>query len=995
MSFRTLTGSPRQSSKGEVAALQPIGKLDTVGKAYADNDDTIEHLLDSARNWAHTTAWVFYRAGEQMHWVGQGDRRVQWPSSVVNEKFDAFCLASNLHRWPTGRGESVLGWLLAPVKDAAEPALAEFAQRLGIQLQTNTLARAQITQRVLYDITYLASSTRDRSVFLVGVHRLLASLIDAENFYLALYNPHTGKIDYPYYVDIIDPQALEAENYEYLEPSHLSLTGQVLTSGQPLLIDAAGILAAQAEGHFYCVGQRPEFWMGAPLKNASDDVFGMLAMQVYDVSRIYSAEDRALFLVVARHVAMALDRILHREDLEKTVMRRTLELSALNDALRQEVADRERAEHLQSALFQIAELSSQPGDMAELFQTLHGIVGDLLFAQNFYIALFDDGTGEVTFPYYVDERQTTQPVARRGCRGLTEYVIRQRRPCLIDADEAERLSAHGEIELADESVRSYSWLGIPLFDGDVVRGVLAVQSYTSQVQYTLRHQELLTFVSRHIDTALSRRTAAEAIHAANLMLEARVHSRTRELDHANAKLQHENAHDALTGLPNRTYLQQRLNLAWSRFGSEGRHLAVMFIDLDRFKMVNDSLGHHFGDLLLMQAAHRLRGCLRDSDMLARLGGDEFSVLAPEASLDVVIEIAERILVAFDLPFFINGHEVFSSCSIGIVSADSQFHHEPADLLRDADTAMYRVKSAGRDSYAVFNQEVRREVSDQVEREGALRNALKRTDELLPYFQPIVSVETGELLALEALIRWHQPGGRVIAPGEFLPDVEGLRLIGRLDLYMLTRIATILAQPGHANWPAVHVNCSSYSMTRPDFASEVLALLAQHRVSPSRICLELTEGALVAEPAIARQTMQQLADNGMSVVLDDFGAGFSSLSYVHQYRFSGLKIDKSFILELTTSSRSRAIVRAIVRMAESLDLSVVAEGVEDEATLDLLREMGAGQAQGYHFAKPMSLKALLASSLLDRQGVHHGPLPGASNAAHHYAPGGAAGSLPDA
>lgn len=967
MSFRPLTDSPTQSNDCRVIASQLKGSLDTVGMAYAGNGDTIEHLLDSARGWAHTTAWVVYRAGEQMHLVGQGDPQAQWPSSVANDEFEAFCLSRQLHRWPTGRGESVLGWLLAPVFDAAEPALAEFAQRLGIQVQTDTLARAQITQRVLYEITYLASSTRDRAVFLVGVHQLLASLIDAENFYLALYDPHTGKMEYPYYVDIIDVEALESENYEYLDPAHLSLTAQVLTTGQPLLIDAAGIHAAEAEGRFYCVGDCPEFWMGAPLKNASDDVFGMLAMQVYDVSRIYSAEDRALFLVVARHVAMALDRILHRADLEETVMRRTLELSELNDALRQEVADRERAEHLQSALFQIAELSSQPGDMAELFQTLHGIVGDLLFAQNFYIALFDDGINEVTFPYYVDERQTVRPVARRGSRGLTEYVIRQRRACLIDVDEAERLTAEGEIEVADVYYQAYSWLGIPLFDGDVVRGVLAVQSYTSNVRYTLRDQELLTFVSRHIDTALSRRTAAEAIHAANLKLEARVQNRTRELDHANAKLQHENSHDALTGLPNRTYLQQRLNLAWSQFGSDGGHLAVMFIDLDRFKMVNDSLGHHFGDLLLMQAAQRLRGCLRDTDMLARLGGDEFSVLAPEAPLEVVIDIAERILVAFDLPFVINGHQVFSSCSIGIVSADSQFHHEPADLLRDADAAMYRVKSAGRDSYAVFNQEVRREVSDQVEREGALRNALKRTDELLPYFQPIVSVETGELLALEALIRWHQPGGRVIAPGEFLPDVEGLRLIGRLDLYMLTSVALILAQPEHANWPPVHVNCSSYSMTRPDFASDVLALLARHGVAPSRICLELTEGALVAEPAIARLTMQQLADNGMSVVLDDFGAGFSSLSYVHQYRFSGLKIDKSFILELTSSPRSRAIVRAIVRMAESLDLSVVAEGVEDEATLDLLREMGAGQAQGYYFAKPMGLKALLASELIGCQG----------------------------
>ncbi|WP_223505019.1 EAL domain-containing protein [Pseudomonas sp. GL-RE-29] len=965
MRIRPLIDSPQQSNDCDVVASQPKGNSGAVGMAYASNADTIEQLLATARNWSHSTAWVVYRAGEQLHRVGQGDPRVQWPSSIANDEFEAFCLTRRLQRWPTGKGESVLGWLLAPASDATEPALADFAQRLGIQIQADTLARAQITQRVLYEITYLASSTRDRSVFLVGVHQLLASLIDAENFYLALYDPHTGKIDYPYYVDIIDVDAVESSHYEYLDPSHLSLTGQVLTTGQPLLIDAAGILAAQAEDRFYCVGDRPEFWMGAPLKNASDEVFGMLAMQVYEVSRTYSAEDRALFLVVARHVAMALDRILHREDLEATVMRRTLELSALNDALRQEVAERQRAEHLQSALFQIAELSSRPGDMSELFQTLHGIVGDLLFAQNFYIALFDDATSEVTFPYYVDERQTICPPARRGCRGLTEYVIRQRGPCLIDVGEAERLAAHGEIELANESVRSYSWLGIPLFDGDVVRGVLAVQSYTSQVRYTQRDQELLTFVSRHIDTALSRRTAAEAIHAANLKLEARVQNRTRELDHANAKLQHENSHDALTGLPNRTYLQQRLNLAWSQFGSVGGHLAVMFIDLDRFKMVNDSLGHHFGDLLLMQAAHRLRGCLRETDMLARLGGDEFSVLAPEAPLDVVIEIAERILVAFDLPFFINGYEVFSSCSIGIVSADSQFHHEPADLLRDADAAMYRVKSAGRDSYAVFNQEVRREVSDQVEREGALRNALKRTDELLPYFQPIVSVETGELLALEALIRWHQPGGRIIAPGEFLPDVEGLRLIGRLDLYMLNSIAVILAQPQHANWPPVHVNCSSYSMTRPDFATDVLALLAQHGVAPSRICLELTEGALVAEPAIARQTMQQLADNGMSVVLDDFGAGFSSLSYVHQYRFSGLKIDKSFIFELTTSARSRAIVRAIVRMAESLDLSVVAEGVEDEATLVLLREMGAGQAQGYYFAKPMGLEMLLATALAGR------------------------------
>ncbi|WPP02097.1 EAL domain-containing protein [Pseudomonas sp. HR96] len=908
------------------------------------------------------TRWVAYRVGDQCHLVGQGDPLAQWPASIAHEAFEAFCVTRNLCRWPTGRGESVLGWLLAPREEAGNPALADLARRLGLKVQSEALARAQNTQRVLYEITYLASSTSDRGAFLEGVHRQLASLIDAENFYLALYEPHSGKITYPYYVDIIDVEAIEPEAYEFLNPDHLSLTGVVLTSGQPLLTDAAGIEAAHAEGRFHCVGHRPEFWMGAPLKNASDEVFGMLAMQVYDVSRVYSAEDRALFLVVARHVAMALDRILHRADLEETVSRRTQELSELNHALRQQVAERERAEHLQSALFQIAELSSQPGDMAELFESLHGIVGDLLSAENFYISLFDHSTGLVTFPYYVDEKKDANPPPRRGRRGLTEYVIRQRRPCLVDYDDATLLTERGEIEVSNDPIRSQSWLGIPLFDGDLVRGILAVQSYTPAIRYTQRDQELLTFVSRHIDTALSRRSAAEAIHAANLKLEARVQSRTRELDHANAKLQHENAHDALTGLPNRTHLLQRLDAAWQEFLDSERQVTVMFLDLDRFKMVNDSFGHHYGDLLLTQAAERLRGCLREGDLLARLGGDEFAVLAPEATLEGAVEIAERILVAFDLPFFIDGHTVFSSCSVGIVNADRQFHNEPADLLRDADTAMYRVKNGGRDSYAVFNQELRREVSDQVEREGALRNALKRDDELLPYFQPIVDVDSGRLLALEALIRWRQPDGRITPPGDFLPALEGLRLIGRLDLYMLTCVAQILAQPQHAHWPPVHINCSSYSITRPEFADEVLALLARHELAPSRICLELTEGALVAEPDLARKTMKQLADAGVSVVLDDFGAGFSSLSYVHQYHFSGLKIDKSFILELTSSSRSRAIVRAIVRMAESLDLTVVAEGVEDEATLALLREIGAGQAQGYYFARPLSQEDLVARFL---------------------------------
>ncbi|SHM52717.1 diguanylate cyclase (GGDEF) domain-containing protein [Pseudomonas asturiensis] len=955
--FVFMTVAPSVSCLRQPISLAESGDVSVNRLDRFSNHAAIEALLGAAFAQMPQTAWAVYIAGEQKRLLAQGAGQFEWPDSIDIDLFEAFCTARQVFRWVTGHGEEVLGWLLAPMSETSNPHLADLSVRLGMLLQSAALIRAQITQRALYEISLLASSTRDRGAFLEGTHQQLATLIDAENFYLALYDSQSGKITYPYYIDRFDDEAMQPETFEYLDQSDISMTGYVLLHGQPLCIDAAGIEQARTQGRFTCKGRRPEFWMGAPLKNASDEVFGMVAMQVYDISRVYSNQDRALFSAVSRHVAMAMDRLLHRADLEQTVLLRTQQLSAVNHALRQEVVERERAEHLQSALFQIAELSSRQGDMNELFQSLHTIVDELLVALNFYIALYDDSTGEVTFPYYVDERLTRPPASRRGQRGFTEYVIRQRRPCLIDEEDARRLEAEREIEVQNQSNRSTSWLGIPLFEDEKVRGVLVVQSYSKNVSYTLRDQELLTFVSRHIDTALSRRSAAEAIHMANVQLEARVRDRTRELDLVNARLQHENAHDSLTGLPNRSHLQQQLDAAWRSFCERARPLIVMFIDLDRFKIVNDSLGHHCGDLLLIQAARRLRGCLRDGDLLARLGGDEFAVLAMGAPLEVGTGIAQRILTAFESPFVVDDQTVFTSCSIGIVAADRRFHQEPADLLRDADTAMYRVKNGGRDSFVVFNKALRREVSDQIEQEVALRKALKRSDQLIPYFQPIKCLNTGRLLALEALIRWKLPDGQVVVPASFLPALEGLRLIGRLDLYMLRAVIAVLADPDNAHLPPVHVNCSSYSITRPTFACEVLAMLAERDVSPTRLCLELTEGALVADPDQARLSMKQLADQGMTVVLDDFGSGFSSLSYVHQYHFSGLKIDKSFIFELTTSARSRAIVRAILRMAESLGLSVVAEGVENHETLLALREMGAGQAQGYYFAQAMPLEDL--------------------------------------
>lgn len=898
--------------------------------------------------------WAWYQRRGNWSCMATGSGASAWPALLDDQELAQLCVQASLSCHPTGNGPTPLGWLLARPDDRTD--FAALALRFGFVLQRLQLQRAQAIQQVLYDITYLASSTVDRQLFMQRTHELLVTLIDAENLCLALLDPDAEQIHYPYYFDQRDESPPEPGSFEPLDRAQPSLTAYVLLHGEPLLLPKEAMEAAQTNGPYYCQGSVPEFWMGIPLKDGADRTFGVLSLQVYDRERRYGPEDQALFQVIARDVAMALDRILRREDMEATVGQRTQELSEVNARLREQIAERERAEQLQAALFRIAELSSASTDMTELLGGLHRVVGELLYAHNFYIALYDDLSGEVSFPYFADERRTTAPVTRRGTRGYTEYTIRQRRPCIIDRHKAHRLIEEGEITPVEGTPEACSWLGIPLYDGKQVRGVLAVQSYREDVYYSQRDQELLTFVSRHIDTALSRRSAAEAIQQSRQALEVRVQERTRALDDANARLLYENNHDALTRLPNRSFFQQRLAGLWAALERDGTGLAVMFLDLDRFKRINDQFGHPFGDLLLVAAGQRLSSCLRETDLLARLGGDEFAILVPGGGLESPVAIAQRIIEAFDRPLVIDDHSLFASCSIGIVVADASLHRQPDDLLRDADTAMYRVKQGGRDNFAVFNQELRQVVSDQVVREGALRKALKNGDELEPFFQPIIEVTTGRVAALEALIRWRQPDGSVLAPGAFLPELEGLRLIGRLDTYMLTRIAAILAEPAHAHWPVVHVNCSSYSIVRPEFADEVLKILATHGVAPSRICLELTEGALVAEPERAKAAMEALDLQGVSVVLDDFGAGFSSLGYVHEYRFRGLKIDKSFVLRLADSARSVAIVRAIVRMAESLGLDVVAEGVEDAQALQLLKNMGARHAQGYLFARPLDLLA---------------------------------------
>lgn len=854
-----------------------------------------------------------------------------------------------------------------------------FALRLGAALEleqltaaVDQLAHAERLQHALYAIAELAGSEGELSEMLAAIHRIVGELMYAENFFIALLDAERQMLRFPYFRDSEDSWSTNVDS-RVLDLAGLrgSLTEWVIRHGETLMGPSRELqrrLGLVEDNVIY--GPQSVDWLGVPLRRG-DDIFGAVVVQSYNTAYRYGEDERALLTFVGQHISTALERRFARDRLEQRVVERTDELRIANLALRGEIEERHRAERLQAALFKIAELGSGTASLGEFFASLHQVVSDLLHAGNFYIALHDADAGTLSFPYSVDEHDRHR-ATRLLARGMTEYVLRKGRAVLADRQLIDRLNFDGEVQ--SQGTQARSWLGVPLICADIVVGVLAVQSYDDAHQYTARDQELLTFVSWHIANALERKRAAASLHAAYAELEARVEQRTEALYEANRdlreqiaereraewQLRHAALHDPLTGLPNRTYLMARLSEAIQRHSIQsGQRYAVLFLDLDRFKVVNDSVGHLVGDELLKEAGARIAANIGRSGTIARLGGDEFAVLVENINLESeVLEVAERVISSMEEPFRVMGKELYSSTSIGVVLADEAYR-TPTEVLRDADVALYLAKAKGRRCYALFDDALRRQALQQLERENELRRALQR-GEFEPFYQPIIQLDSGGVAGFEALLRWEHPSHGMLLPSEFLLQAEESGLLESIDWQLYSRVFEQVHRFVALD-QYVSINVGARHLRSANFVARLMELLTRHRVYPKQVQIEVTERSLFEQPEFASDLLSSLRAAGVRVALDDFGTGYSSLSYLHQFPLQVLKIDRSFVEAIgkPDSGNALAVLNAICLLGRSLGMDVVAEGIETRAQWEKVREFGCQYGQGFLLATPQPLPAAAA------------------------------------
>jgi diguanylate cyclase (GGDEF)-like protein len=590
---------------------------------------------------------------------------------------------------------------------------------------------------------------------------------------------------------------------------------------------------------------------------------------------------------------------------------------------------------IQDTLFEIAELIFETSSMQVFYQRLHKSISKLMCASNFFVGLVIDDGEAITLPYAVDEVDDVPPneviPLDNDKPSITGYVLNTNKPLLASKKKMQSMLDSNQLYIKGSLPNS--WLGVP-FGEPPLYGVVVVQSYTKNISFTEKDKQLLCFVARHIRNAIGRMQAR-------------------------ADLQFMALHDPLTKLANRSLFNDRVNHALNKCKREkDKKIALLFLDLDKFKQVNDTYGHHIGDLLLCEVAKLIQKTIRETDSLSRLGGDEFAILLEDVvSADLALKVANKIIKSLQSPFMLEKIQISTSTSIGIA-----FHDKPENTIESlvicADEAMYQAKQLGRNR-AVLHQGLAQSsrVATHIIEQDAINGLLE--NQFFFTFQPIVDLQTGYMVGAEALVRWNNPKMGVLPPDAFLNEMHENGSIVQLDVYNVIRAIAHL-KTWENQLPTnfrLSVNISALGFASITLLETIQFQFEKYPELFQYLTLETTEKSIVKGVEVTRAQMNIFSKMGIHLSLDDYGTGYSSLSYLGQFKFDHIKIDRSFVSGHDISSEQRFILGTINSLAKSLAIKTVAKGIETQAQLNLIQDLECTMGQGIFMSKPLSEEEL--------------------------------------
>ncbi|CAG37839.1 bifunctional diguanylate cyclase/phosphodiesterase [Desulfotalea psychrophila] len=595
-----------------------------------------------------------------------------------------------------------------------------------------------------------------------------------------------------------------------------------------------------------------------------------------------------------------------------------------------DVSQRRKREHTLQVLYQVSMANYLNQGLGRYLEAVHEAIASYSQVNNFYVALWRHEEKAFEFVYYRDERESERVQAQyrinsedfASIPGLSGYVMRRGSSQIFSINDVEMKTCIGVVPA--------SWLGVPLMLGNVPIGIFAIQDYQQENAFDRDDVYLLEAVAEQVVRAIER-------------------------DQVYERLLHQANHDNLTGLVNRQYFLDWGEKLFNPTDGERRRHALLMLDLNRFKQINDSLGHNVGDRVLVEVVVKIRSQLRELDLLARLGGDEFAIILEDiVSPAKVVKLVASIIKSVEAGVEIDGRTILTGVSVGLVMDICQYDNIH-DVLRYADIAMYEAKYNSPKYFRVFNQKLHSRVRKTIEIEQILTNEFD-PEELVVQYQPIIDLEQRRLAGFEALVRWQNPRLGYLFPDQFLPVAEEIGIISKIDEAVLELTCANIAQWRQQTTALDHirvsVNLSQNELVDLNLAQRIIKTVERYGLKPSDLAIEVTESALMSNVRFGKRILMDLRESGIGIHIDDFGTGYSSFGHLADLPFDVLKVDKSFLLQAHESVQRMTVLEALVRMSKSLEIPVVVEGVEEREHLDLVCALGCRYGQGYHFAKPI-------------------------------------------